>query len=153
MRKFLLLLLLSCPLLASAQILKKATWEYHLEPADPKAGEEAELVFKLDIAKDWYVYSSDFDPDLGPVVASFEFEENDSYEVVGDIVPVGQKEKYDDLWEGNYTYFVEKGEFRQKLRVLKNDFTVKGSYGYQVCSEITGQCVLGEGEFEAIGGT
>lgn len=153
MRKIFILLLLMCPLLASAQILKKATWEYHLEPASPKAGEEAELVFDIEIEKDWYVYSSDFDPELGPIVTTFEFETNDSYEVVGDIVPVGAKEKYDDLWEGDYTYFTKTGQFRQKVKILKDNFTIKGAYEYQVCSEITGQCVLDEGEFEASGGS
>ena len=153
MRKILLLLVLICPLVSTAQILKKATWQYHLEPANPKAGEEAELVFDIDIAEDWYVYSTDFDPDLGPLITSFTFEANDTYEVVGDIQPVGQKKKYDDLWEGDYTYFVKKGQFRQKVKILDDNFTIKGSYEYQVCSEIDGKCILQDDDFEASGGT
>ena len=106
------------------------------------------LVFHVKIDPDWYLYSSDFDPDLGPMVTEFSFEPNDAYELVGDIQPVGAKEKYDELWEGEYTYFTKEAEFRQTIRVRDEELTkVAGSYGYQVCTDVTGQCIPFEEDF------
>ncbi|MGB3466181.1 MAG: cytochrome c biogenesis protein CcdA [Cyclobacteriaceae bacterium] len=151
LKKLLLLLALLIPFTGTAQILKKATWQYHLEPKDPKAGDEAELVFDVVIEQDWYLYSTDFDLDPGPVLTTFDFEADESYELIGDIKPIGAKEKYDDIFEGDYTYFTVKAEFRQKLKILSDDFSIKGVYEYQVCSEVDGKCILEDGEFEVAG--
>jgi len=152
LRKVLLLLVMLVPAVSMSQILKKTVWTYKLEPANPKAGQEAELVFNAKIDKDWYMYSSDFELDPGPYRATFDFEANESYEVVGEITPIDAKKKYDDVFEGDITYFVEKAEFRQKIKILSDDFKVSGAYEYQVCSEIDGKCVLEDDEFEVIGG-
>lgn len=152
LRKLFLLLFLFIPIIGMSQILKKATWEYQLEPATPKAGEEAELVFRVKIEPNWYVYSTDFDLVPGPVLMTYEFEKNDSYELIGDIVPIGAKKSYDDIYEGDYTYFVEKAELRQKIKILSDDFLIKGIYEYQVCSEVDGKCILEDDEFEVKGG-
>ena len=117
---------------AEAQILKPATWSTKASKQNVSVGEELDLIFLVDIQEDWYLYSTDFDPDLGPMVTEFTFEPNQTYQLVGDIQPIGAKEKYDDLWQGNYTYFTEKAEFRQTIKVLKKDLVVRGTYGYQV---------------------
>ncbi|MEL6557123.1 MAG: cytochrome c biogenesis protein CcdA [Bacteroidota bacterium] len=153
LKKLSLLLLLLIPVMGMSQILKKATWKYQLEPVNPKAGDEAELVFKVDIAPNWYVYSTDFDLVPGPIVMTYEFEENDTYELIGDIVPVGSKKGYDDIYEGDYTYFTEKAELRQKVKILSDNFLIKGVYEYQVCSTIDGKCILEDDEFEVKGGS
>ena len=150
-KKLVLLLLLFIPLKGMTQILKKATWQYHLEPENPNAGEEAVLVFNVVIASNWYMYSTDFELDPGPVRASFEFEEDDSYQLMGEIVPVGAKKKYDDIFEGDVTLFTGTAEFRQKIKVLSEGLKIKGIYEYQVCSEVDGKCILEEGEFEVRG--
>lgn len=124
-----------------AQVLKPATWSYDVSKKEVAVGEEVELIFNVKIDKDWYLYSSDFDPDLGPMVTTFTFAKHPSYELVGKIVPVKPKKKYDELWEGEYTYFVGTAQFRQKIRVLQPDLQVKGEYEYQVCTDLTGQCI------------
>nr|WP_245756153.1 thioredoxin family protein [Pontibacter chinhatensis] len=124
-----------------AQVLKPATWSYDVSKKEVAVGEEVELIFNVKIDKDWYLYSSDFDPDLGPMVTTFTFAKHPSYELVGRIVPVKPKKKYDELWEGEYTYFVGTAQFRQKIRVLQPDLQVKGEYEYQVCTDLTGQCI------------
>ncbi|ARS37878.1 protein-disulfide reductase DsbD family protein [Pontibacter actiniarum] len=134
-----LLLLVACA--AQAQVLKPATWSYDVSKKQVAVGEEVELIFNAKIDKDWYLYSSDFDPDLGPMVTEFKFQKHPSYELVGKIVPVKPKKKYDDLWEGEYTYFTGTAQFRQKIRVLKPDLLVKGSYEYQVCTDVDGRCI------------
>lgn len=124
-----------------AQVLKPATWSYDVSKKEVAVGEEVELIFNVKIDKDWYLYSSDFDPDLGPMVTTFTFAKHPSYELVGKIKPVNPKKKYDELWEGEYTYFVGTAQFRQKIRVLQPDLQVKGEYEYQVCTDLTGQCI------------
>src|SRR5690606_35459555 len=63
------------------------------------------------------------------------------YELVEGIVPVGQKKKYDPLWEGEYTYFIGTAEFRQKLKILEQNPLVEGTISYQICSDESGQCI------------
>ena len=126
---------------AQAQILKPISWSYDVSKKQVAVGEEVELIFNARIDKNWYLYSSDFDPNLGPMVTEFKFQKHPSYELVGKVVPVKPKKKYDDLWEGEYTYFIGTGQFKQKIRVLKPELLVKGTYEYQVCSDVSGQCI------------
>ena len=141
---FFALLLTSHGLLA--QILKPATWTY--EVVEVPANNQVDLVFRVSIDPDWYLYSTDFDPELGPMVTEFTFEQNKGYELVGDIQPVGAKKKYDELWEGEYTYFVGEAEFRQTVRILDASLDkISGSYSYQVCTDVDGQCISFEDDF------
>ncbi|MDW3197433.1 MAG: cytochrome c biogenesis protein CcdA [Cytophagales bacterium] len=143
-----LILSLTLVSMAIAQVLIPAKWQDQIAPSSPSAGEEAELIFKAKIDQNWYLYSSDFDPDLGPMVTEFQFEANDTYELVGGIVPQNPSKKYDSLWEGEYTYFKKEGSFKQKVKILKDDFVIKGLRIYQVCSDIDGKCIPFEDEFE-----
>nr|WKN38249.1 cytochrome c biogenesis protein CcdA [Tunicatimonas sp. TK19036] len=131
-----------------AQILKPATWQVAWSEEKAAVGEEIDLVFTVTIDPDWYLYSSDFDPDLGPMVTEFTFEPAEGYELVGDIKPIGAKEKYDELWEGTYTYFTGKAEFRQTVKVLnEKPNKISGSYSYQVCTDVDGRCIPFDDEF------
>lgn len=131
-----------------AQILKPATWQVSWSEEKAAVGEEIDLVFTVTIDPDWYLYSSDFDPDLGPMVTEFTFEPAEGYELVGDIKPIGAKEKYDELWEGTYTYFTGKAEFRQTVKVLNEKLDkISGSYSYQVCTDVDGRCIPFDDEF------
>ena len=146
MRK-LLFLILYIPFIGFAQILKPISWINELSEKTPAVGREIEIRFNAEIEDKWYLYSSDFDPDLGPMITEFFFEENDTYEKIGEIVPKDPKTKFDSLWMGDYTYFKEKGQFIQKVKILQKDFSISGSYTYQVCSDIDGKCIPFEDEF------
>ncbi|MCC5944417.1 MAG: thioredoxin family protein [Bernardetiaceae bacterium] len=135
---------------AMAQIQTPAKWKsYHKPNADIAVGSIVTLYFEATIDKDWYLYSSDFDPDLGPMVTTFAFEESDSYQRIGNIEPQNPKKKYDDLWGGEYTYFVGTGVFTQKIKILKPNPIVKAqaNVDYQVCTDKTGQCIPLEEDF------
>jgi len=151
MRRFLGILLLAGLFLSVgfSQVIKPTSWKQDLSIAPAKAavGDTIIISFKAKIDKNWYLYSSDFDPDLGPIVTTFTFEENDSYKLIDSIKPINPSEGYDDIWEGNYTYFKEKGEFQQQVVILKKPFFVSGSYNYQVCSDIDGKCIPFDEEF------
>ena len=125
----------------NAQILKPISWKNVISNETPAVGEEVNLIFNASIDEDWYLYSSDFDPDLGPMLTEFLFEPNDSYELIGEIEPINPSEKYDSLWEGNIRYFKKKGRFVQKVKILKTDFSITGTYGYQVCTDVDGKCI------------
>ncbi|MDX5418710.1 MAG: thioredoxin family protein, partial [Hymenobacteraceae bacterium] len=141
------LLLLTVAIVAQAQVLKPASWSYDVSRKEVAVGEEVELIFNVKIDKNWYLYSTDFDPDLGPMVTEFKFTKHPSYQLLGKIKPVNPKKKYDDIWEGEYTYFVGTAQFRQKVKVLQPDLVIKGSYEYQVCTDIDGKCIPFDDDF------
>ncbi len=132
---------------AYSQVIKPISWTYELSRPDAKAGDTLTLIFKAKIDKDWYLYSSDFDPDLGPLVTEFTFTPHASFELIDSIMPIGAKKKYDDLWEGEYTYFREKGEFRQKVKLNSLPPDISGSFFYQVCTDVDGKCIPFDEEF------
>jgi thiol:disulfide interchange protein DsbD len=149
-KRFLLLNMLfqATVLSVVAQILHPADWEHEFSKAEVSVGDQVDLIFKVTIDPKWYLYSSDFDPDLGPKVTEFNFITHQSYELVGEIRPIDPKEAYDEIFEGNYTYFKEKGEFRQTVKILTANPIISGSYDYQVCSDIDGKCIPFDEEFQ-----
>lgn len=129
------------------QILHPAQWEHRFSVESASLGEEVELIFDVTIDPAWYLYSSDFDPELGPMVTEFHFQQHPSYQLVGGIRPINPKEAYDEIFEGNYTYFRHRGEFRQTIKILSEDLKVSGNYSYQVCTDIDGKCIPFDEEF------
>lgn len=150
MKHLLLFYFIFLSFFSSAQILIPAKWDDPLlSNEDIVVGEEVDIIFRVTIIDDWYLYSSDFDPDLGPMLTTFKFDanKNNSYELVGDILPIGAKKKYDDIWGGEYTYFYKVAEFRQTIKVLKQVLIINGSYQYQVCTDVDGKCIPFDDEF------
>ncbi len=150
LRKPLLLLFVFWSLVASSQIQEPAKWKVSLSNSSPQKGEEVEVVFNVTIDADWYLYSSDFDPDLGPMVTTMYFDSSATFELVGELIPVNPSKKYDSLWEGEYTYFKKKAQFIQKINILSDDYKISGYYGYQVCSDVSGLCIPFETDFELV---
>lgn len=132
-----------------AQILRPIKWDSKTSVQEAKVGETIELIFTAKIDNDWYLYSNDFDPDLGPMLTTFEFLPNSSYKLVGKKpTPIGAKKKFDkEIWNGEYTYFTKTAEFRQKVVVLKENFKVSANVNYQVCSDESGKCIPLEDDF------
>ncbi len=147
MKKTLLLLFFLASVISQAQILQPAIWEYELSTGDFKVGDEVDLLFKVTIDKGWHLYSSDFDPELGPMVTTFTFTPNNSYELVGELRAINPKKGYDDIFEGDYTYFEGKGEFRQTIKVLSENLHFEANYEYQVCTDTDGRCIPFDEDF------
>ncbi|AHM61243.1 thiol:disulfide interchange protein [Flammeovirgaceae bacterium 311] len=124
-----------------SQMQQAPRWTVEVKPAQVPVGGEAELIIRAQIPKDWYLYSTDFDPELGPTVTEFSFTPHASYSLLGKVQPVGAKRKYDDLWEGEYTYFTGTAEFRQKIKVLQENPKIQATVSYQICSDVSGQCI------------
>jgi len=142
---FLLFLLVSA-VLSQAQILTPAKWTYSTSTQNAKVGDEIELIFKATIEKDWYLYSSEF-PCEDPIKTSFSLTPNSSFQLVGGLQAINPIDKYDEIFECDVKIFKKNGEFRQRIKVLSADLKISGESDYQVCSDVTGQCVPGGEEF------
>src|SRR5690554_7668076 len=139
------LILLAFP--SFAQIISPPRWDIQFSENKVKVGDEVELVFKAQIPINWYIYSNDFDPDLGPLLTELVLEDSTGVERVGNLKPIEPKTKFEEIWEGDVTYFEKEGEFRQSFTVTSESVQVAGHLFYQMCSDITGQCINYEEDF------
>ena len=147
---FLLFAFMAIP--ATAQKITPAKWSWSIKPANPKVGDQAEVIFKVAIEKDWYLYSSDFDKDLGPTVTTVTFKPNAGYQTIGGLKAINPHSKNDtEIWNGTYTYFTDQAEFRQKIKITAENYKIEGSYDSQSCSNVSGLCVPIKGPFSLAG--
>ena len=146
--RFIALLLFSCtPFFSVGQILTPAKWTYSVSNPSPKNGDEIELVFNVSIEKNWYLYSSEFPCEDGPIRTTINFKAHPSYQLVGKLQAINPIAKHDAIFECDVKIFKGTGEFRQKIKILKADLTVQGDYEYQVCSDVDGKCIPFNEEF------
>ena len=130
-----------------SQILKPATWHTEVSKKTVAVNEEIDLIFLVTIDPDWYLYSTDFDPDCGPIVTSFTFVPDPGYALVGGIKPINAIDKHDEVFDCDVRIFKKKAEFRQRIKVLSPNLKISGAYDYQVCTEIDGKCIPFDDEF------
>ncbi len=130
-----------------AQILEPAKWTSTTSSSSVNAGDEVDLIFNVKIDNDWYLYSSEFPCEDGPIKTAFTFEPNAGYQLIGGIVPINPIDKYDEIFECDVKVFKNTAQFKQKVKLLGAGVVIKGEYEYQVCTEVDGRCVPGDGEF------
>lgn len=141
------LVLLFLPLTVQAQRIAP-TWEARYLQSEVKLGDVVEIEFTATIPAGWYLYATGFDPDCGPIPASFLFEKNKTFELVGTTSSPGAKKAYDDIFECEYTKFIGKGTFRQKVRILSQTPQISGTIDGQICTIKDGQCIPVDGKFD-----
>lgn len=146
--KLLLPVFLLISFLASAQMVKPPKWTFTLEPKELQVGEKANLVMETEIPFGWYVYSNDFDKDLGPILTEFIPSNSTDYEVAAKLKAINPKKKYEEVWKGDVTYFIGKGRFEQSISIKSTSGTIIGNLEYQMCSDLTGQCINYEEDIE-----
>ncbi|MBX2964822.1 MAG: thioredoxin family protein [Cyclobacteriaceae bacterium] len=137
--------------IASAQILTPAKWSWSPSKTSVKTGEELDLIFKVTIDKNWYVYANDFDPDCGPLLTTVTFEPHPSFELVGKLKAINPLDKHDEIFECDVKIFKGTGEFRQRIKVLGRELKISGEYEGQTCTEVDGKCIPFDGEFTFTG--
>ncbi|MFN3784916.1 MAG: cytochrome c biogenesis protein CcdA [Spirosomataceae bacterium] len=148
MRKLsLFLILLSRSLFSFAQIETPTTWTNSVSNLKPKVGETIELRFEASIKKGWYLYSSDFDPEIGPIVTTFSFKPSKEFKLIGGITPKNPKTKFDEIWGANIKYFIEKAVFIQKIQILSEKTVIPGEIEFQSCTDVDGRCINGKEKF------
>lgn len=146
--KLLLPVFLLISFLAEAQLVKPPKWTFTLEPKELQVGERATVVMEAEIPMGWYVYSNDFDKNLGPLLTEFVPAASGDFAVASKLKAINPKKKFDEVWEGDVTYFMGKGRFEQPITIKATSGTIKGSLEYQMCSDLTGQCINYEQEIE-----
>ncbi|WP_050759318.1 protein-disulfide reductase DsbD family protein [Leeuwenhoekiella blandensis] len=124
-----------------SQVMEVPKWNVEVQENNIVEGDTITVFFEAKIPEDWYMYSSDFDPKLGPMVTEFNFYENEQFERLGNVEAIGQKKKYDELFEGEYTYFTKKAKFKQRFVIHSESPDIKGLVSYQICSDVNGQCI------------
>jgi len=134
--------------LAQAQLVKPPKWTLTLQPKELQMGSPANLVMEAEIPMGWYVYSNDFAKDLGPILTTFELEKSSAASTNGNLKAINPKKKFDEIWEGDVTFFLGKGRFEQPLMIKSGSGLIKGILSYQMCSDLTGQCVNYEEDVE-----
>ncbi|MBA4851819.1 protein-disulfide reductase DsbD domain-containing protein [Emticicia sp. BO119] len=147
MKKILFIVLLASSMAASAQILKPAKWTFTPSKTSAKVGETIDLVFTAKIDDNWYMYSSDLKVD-GPLPTAANFTKNDTYTLVGKLVPVKPKEKFDDIWGGKVHYFEHEARFIQKVKIMKANPVIEGKIECQTCTNKDGKCVPNKDKFK-----
>jgi thiol:disulfide interchange protein DsbD len=130
-----------------AQILEPAHWSTSISVAEAKVGDEVDLIFSVKIDDNWYLYSTEFPCEDGPLRTTFTFTPDNSYQMVGVTKPINPIDKYDEIFECDVKIFKKKAEFRQRVKVLASPFVVSGTYDFQVCTEVDGKCIPGGGDF------
>jgi thiol:disulfide interchange protein len=131
-----------------AQVLEPSSWKHSTSQQEVKVGDQLDLIFTATIDKNWYLYSSDFDPDCGPMVTTFHFEADKSFELIGNLRAIKPIQKYDDVFECDVRIFKKKGEFRQTIKVLDANPSITGHYEFQVCSDVDGKCIPFDYDFD-----
>ncbi len=130
-----------------AQLQNNASWSYSVKPTKPAVGEVVDVIFDVSIKDGWYIYSNDFNPDLGPILTTIDFAKDNSYELLGKLKAVNPKKKFDEIWDGDITYFTKKGQFVQRMKILKENVTINGTIDFQTCTIKDGSCVPGKEKF------
>jgi thiol:disulfide interchange protein DsbD len=136
---------------AQSQVMEAPTWKTEVQENTIAKGDTLTVLFTAEIPQDWYMYSSDFDPDLGPIVTEFKFNKSEQFELLGGVEPVGQKRKYDELFEGEYTYFTKEAQFKQRFKINAENPVIKATVSYQICSHVNGQCIPFESDIAVLG--
>jgi thiol:disulfide interchange protein DsbD len=133
------------------QVLEPAKMQTSASTNQTKVGDEIDLIFTATIDNGWYLYSLGFDAECGPIPMSVMLESNNTFEIVGNLRAINDKTKHDEIFDCDVRIFENKGEFRQKIRILSANPVIKGTYEGQVCSEKEGKCVLSDGDIEVTG--
>ncbi len=141
----LLLLLISASVYA--QILTPTKWTWQVSDNAIKVGDEIDLIFKVTIDKDWYIYANEFDADCGPMHTTVTLNPDAGFKVIGTLKAIKPTAKHDEIFDCDVKIFKNTAEFRQKIKVLSANLKLSGVYDGQVCTEVEGKCIPFDGEF------
>lgn len=146
-RKLILPALLLISVYTEAQIISPPKWKVSWENELLQVGDRAILVFDVAIPGGWYIYSNDFDPDLGPLLTTLVLKNQTGFRTQETLKAINPRKKYDEIWEGDIGYFIKAGKFEQTVLIEKTSGQIQGSIEYQMCSDLSGQCINYEEDF------
>ena len=124
-----------------AQLKNTPVWKITSSKTAANIGDEIDIVLTSVIEKDWYMYSNDMDPNLGPITAEFTWAKDKSYQLVGKTTPIGSHKHYEEVWPGTVSTMKGTAKFIQKVKILTANPKIKVALYFQECSEVTGMCM------------
>jgi thiol:disulfide interchange protein DsbD len=124
-----------------AQLKNTPVWKISSSKTAANIGDEIDIVLTSVIEKDWYMYSNDMDPNLGPITAEFTWSKDKSYQLVGKTMPIGSHKHYEEVWPGTVSTMKGTAKFIQKVKILTANPKIKVALYFQECSEVTGMCM------------
>ncbi len=115
------------------QVMNPVEWNFSSEKLD---NNEYMLTFKATIDRGWHMYGMNI-PDNGPIATSINFEESESYQLLGNIEVVTKpKEKYDASFDMDIDLHSNEAIFRQKvLAVGEESVSVTGFVEFMSCDD------------------
>src|SRR5688572_30695838 len=93
-----------------AQILTPTKWTWEISSNAVKVGDEIDLIFKVAIEKDWYIYANEFDADCGPMHTTVTLNPNASFRVIGTLKAIKPIAKHDDIFDCDVKLFKNTAE-------------------------------------------
>ena len=96
---------------------------------------ELDVVFTGTADAGWHIYSTNI-PDGGPNPAEFGLDKIEGAELVGALRPgAGAKTEYDAMFEMDITFFENNCTFTQRVKLLAENYAVKGYLNYSACND------------------
>lgn len=136
--RFLFFLLTVLNFCAFAQMEKHAAWKFTVSKSALKIGESLEVTIEATIDEGWYLYSTDYDPNLDAPHASITCE-GTGFKESGNVKAIGSK--FDSIGGGNIKIFTGKAVFKKKLIITESNPQITVNVDGQVCSHVIGLCV------------
>ncbi len=82
-----------------AQIQTPSHWSTSTSLSEANIGDELDLIFSVKIDNMWYLYSTEFICEDGPLKTTFDFIPHKSYQLIGGVIPIHPKDKHDDIFD------------------------------------------------------
>ncbi|ARV06316.1 hypothetical protein BTO04_06205 [Polaribacter sp. SA4-10] len=144
MKKIVIILitLISLTLNAQEGIIKPVKWDSKVEKVSDT---EYNVIITGTIDKEWHVFSQ-FTNEAGSLPSVLSFENLDgNYELIGAAKESKTISAYSNVFEVNETYFLNKAEFIQRIKILNKDIKkISIKLDYQACKEV---CINKEAYF------
>lgn len=109
------------------------TWSFEVKK---KSGNDYDLILKVDLKKEWHLYSMNPGGDGSLIAPSFSFNKNKDVKLVGKIKEKGKNklitETIDGI-DGAVHYYEDHITYTQAVTVTKNT-KITGEYSYQTCN-------------------
>ncbi|MGY6562343.1 MAG: cytochrome c biogenesis protein CcdA [Luteibaculaceae bacterium] len=128
---FLALVFLFIASFLEAQIHDPIKWSFKVEQT---SDENFTLVAKATLEKGWYLYGQFLENDNGPVATNFTYFPGNRYALNGKTKEEGTKEKFDDIFQMQVSYFEKVAVFKQSITAKPGpSFKIKGEVEFMVC--------------------
>lgn len=114
------------------EVKDPTTWTYLLGSSDLKVGDEVDVYYDVALEDGWVIYGTDIEN--GPLPTEFAFEQNNSFKLVGKASAVNPETYFDEGFSMNIPAFHHRGKFKQRIKILEKQLTLKVNIDYQVCT-------------------